>query len=235
MYVLKDRVGASRTGESGRMRFADAIEVIQDCSMFWLDSEPSFQDFLKTNNLGMILLSRQADVLRLPAYGERITVKTSIFDSDRFSGHRNTVLYGEDDQPCVATWCIGVFVNLKTGKMTELPEQELAKITIDRKVDMEYLPKRIAVSDIPGQRFESFKVRRNDIDMYHHMNNAKYVRAGLEYLPESFAIHRMRIEYKKSARAGNALYPERIQTPSGCCYILLKNEQDKPYAVLEFS
>jgi Predicted thioesterase len=98
------------------MRLSDAIEVIQDCSMLWLESEPSFQNFLKTNNLGMILLSRQADVLRLPAYGEKITVRTSIYDCDRFSGYRNTVLYGEDDQPCVSTWCIGVFVNLKTGK-----------------------------------------------------------------------------------------------------------------------
>ncbi|WP_010632710.1 acyl-[acyl-carrier-protein] thioesterase [Sporolactobacillus vineae] len=235
MYILKDRVGASRTGETGLMRFSDAIEVIQDCSMFWLESEPSFQNFLKANNLGMILLSRQADILRLPAYGEKITVRTSIFGCDKFSGYRNTVLYGENDRPCVATWCIGVFVNLKTGKMSKVPEEELDKITIDRKIDMDYLPKHIVVPDSPGQRLDSFTVRRGDIDMYHHMNNAKYVRAALEFLPKDFTMHRMRIEYKRSAKAGYTLYPERIQTPSGKCYILLENAKKRPYAVLEFS
>ncbi len=235
MYTFKTRVCASRTGEDGHMRFSDAIEVIQDCSLLWLESEPSFQHFLKTNNLGMFLLSRQADVLRLPVYGEKITVRTSVFDCDKFSGYRNTILYGEDGGPCVLTWCIGVFVNLATGKMEKIPPEESNKITIDRKIEMDYLPKRITIQDVSGQRLDAFTVKRSAIDLYRHMNNAKYIEAALEFLPTDFMIHRMRVEYKMSAKAGNTIYPERIQTPAGKWYILLKNARNKPYAILEFS
>jgi Acyl-ACP thioesterase len=119
--------------------------------------------------------------------------------------------------------------------MSEVPEKELNIITIDRKIEMDYLPKRIAVPDISGQHFEAFTVRHSDIDMYHHMNNAKYINAALEFLPKDFTIHRMRVEYKVSAKFGYTIYPERIQAPPGKCYILLQNAQDKPYAVLEFS
>lgn len=202
--------------------------------MLWLESEPSFRNFLKANDLGMFLVSRQADVLRLPAYGEKITVRTSVFDCDKFSGYRNTLLYGEDDQPCVLTWCIGAFVGLNTGKMAKVPEEEQDKITIDRKVNMDYLPKRIAVPDIHEQSFDPFIVKRSDIDMYHHMNNAKYIEKAIEFLPKNFTIHRMRIEYKMPAKAGYTIYPGRILTSSGKWYILLQNAKNRPYAILEF-
>lgn len=235
MYVLKNRVCASRTDANGKMKLAGAIEVIQDCSMLWMESEPSFQNYLAASNLGMFLASRQADIVRMPEYGEQITVKTSIFDCNRFFGYRNTVLYGGDGTPCLLTWCIGAFVNMDTGKMARLPQNELNKVTLDEKIDMEYLDRKIAVPELPGQRLAPFAVRRSDIDLNRHMNNAKYIEAALEFLPADFKIRRLRVEYKMPAKLGDQLYPKRIQAPAGDWYILLLDSRDNPFAVVEFS
>ena len=235
MYVHKERVCASRTDTNGKMKLAGAIEVIQDCSMLWMESEPSFQTFLAANMLGMFLISRQADIVRMPEYGENITVKTSIFDCNKFFGYRNTVLYGEDGKPCLLTWCIGAFVNLDTGKMARLPQEELAKVTLDEKIAMEYLDKKIELPELPGQRLDSFTVKRSDIDLNHHMNNAKYIEAALEFLPADFEVRRLRVEYKMPAKMGEQLYPKRIETPSGNWYVLLLDSHENPFAVIEFS
>ena len=79
MYTIASRVGASQTGADGNMKLVSAIDLMQDCSMLWMESEPSFASFLSSNHLGMFLLFRQAQVIRLPQYGERVRAATSIY------------------------------------------------------------------------------------------------------------------------------------------------------------
>ena len=233
MYELKSRVYSRHAAAGGRMKFAG--EIMQDCSQMWLESEPAFRQFLAEQELGMFLTSRQADVVRLPRYGESITVRTSIYDANAFFGYRNTVLYGADGQPCVLSWCVGAFVSARTGRMVRLPPEQRALITIDPRVDMEYADRKIAVPELPGRETDLIPVRRNDIDSNRHMNNARYVEAALECLPEDFSFRRMRVEYKKAARYGDRLHPLCIDTPSGVHLVLLRDNTDTPYAVLEFS
>lgn len=217
------------------MRLTGAMDIIQDCSLLWIESEPSFRDFLVGNNRGIFIVSRQVDIVRLPAYGEKITVKTNIFACKSFLGYRNTVLYGEDGQPCLLTWSVGAFVNRDTGSLARLPQSEIDRLTIEDKIDMEYLDKKIILPDMPGKRLEAVAVRRNDIDMNRHMNNAKYIEVALEFLPEDFTIHRLRVEYKAPAKPGDLLYPKLIKPPSTTWYMLLLNSRDDPFAVMEFS
>lgn len=235
MFTIKSRVYASRTDPGGIMKLDGAIDILQDCSMMWMESEPSFREFLAGRRLGMFLVSRQADIIRLPGYGENITVQTRIYECRDFLGYRNTVMYGEDGQPCLLTWSIGAFVSLETGRMARLPHAEMDKVTVDPRIDMEYLDRKIALPDLPGQRLGAVAVRRKDIDMNRHMNNARYVETALEYLPEGFAVRRLRIEYKRPAKLGDQLYPMRIKDPSGKWFVLLLDSRDRPCSVMEFS
>ena len=235
MYTIRDRVGASRTDANGMMKLTGAMDAIQDCSLLWMESEPCIQDFFAGNNLGLCVMSRQVDVLRLPAYGEEIAVETRVFACQSFLEYRNTVLYGEDGLPCLLTWSLGAYVNLGTGRMARLPESIIDKVSIDDKFDMEYLDRRIDLPDMPGRCLEPVAVKRHDIDLYRHMNNVRYVEVALELLPENFMIKRLRIEYKKSAKLGDLLYPRILEAPSSNQYILLLDAHDAPFAVMDFS
>jgi len=217
------------------MKLTGALEIIQDCSLLWLESEPSFRSYLTVKNLGMFIVSRQVDIVRLPVYHERITVQTRIFDCNGFLGYRNTALYGEDGLPCLLTWGLGLFVNMDTGKMVRVPQNVIGDITINSKIEMEYLDKKINVPDIPGRRSDAIAVKRSDIDLYRHMNNVKYIEVALELLPEDFEINRLRIEYKKSAKLGDLLHPQIIEESWARWYILLLDAQDSPFAIIEFS
>lgn len=57
--------------------------------------------YFQENHLGMFLAFRQIDVLKLPKYGENITVSTGIYDCKGPYGYRNTVLYDENQTPCI--------------------------------------------------------------------------------------------------------------------------------------
>ena len=235
MYEIKDRVCASRTDTNGIMKLTGEMDIIQDCSLSWIESEPSFRNYLIGKNLGMFVVSRQVDIIRLPAYGEKIIVRTSIFECKSFCGFRNTTLYGEDGQPCLLTWSLGTFVNMDTGKIAKLPQSEIDKVTLDGKTDMEYLDKKILLPDKPGRYLDPVIVKRSYIDLYHHMNNVKYIEVALELLPENYIINRLRIEYKKPAKLGEILYPKIIEDSPTNWYILLLDSQNNPYAIMEFS
>ncbi len=234
MYSIRERVCASRTGEKGTMSIPGAIDVMQDCSVLWLESEPSFWDYLKRNGLGMVLVSRQADFLRMPNYGENITVRTSIFKCTRFYGYRNTVLYGEDGKPCVLSWCLGSFIDLKSGRLVSVPEEEYIKVTVDDKVEMEYLDKKIVVPEIEGQVFDPVPVMRCHIDFNRHMNNARYIELALEFVPPEFEVKRLRVEYKRAAKLGDLMFPRMI-FGGGAYYVVLEDGSGRPFAVVEFS
>ena len=233
MYVTKNRVCASQTACDGKMKLTGALDAVQDCSLLWLESEPSFCDYLAAHNLGMVILSRQVDIVRLPIHGEKITVQTSIFDCNKAFGYRNTALYGEDGLPCLLTWALGTFVNKATEKIERIPQSEIDKVSVNQRIEMEYLDKKIAVPDISGRRIGLIEVKRSDIDLYLHMNNVKYIEVALNLLPEAFEINRLRVEYKKSAKLGDLLHPQIIEASSTHWYILLLDAQDSPYTIIE--
>ena len=86
MYEVKRKVGVSHTDREGRMRLVCALDLLQDCSWEWMESEKGFRKFLEDNHLAMIVVSRQVDILRPPLYGEQLRAQTSIFEIKGVSG-----------------------------------------------------------------------------------------------------------------------------------------------------
>ena len=235
MYRLETRVCASHTDARGRLKLVSAIDMMQDCSQMWWESEPKAEKFFKESNIAQMLVFRQAGIRRVPVYGEKLGTETRIWEMKPFMGYRNTVIYDEAGAPCIESWSIGAFVNLETGRLQKLPPEILAPMTIDPKLEMEYLSKKIALPPGAAEKLLPIKVKRGDIDFNRHMNNARYVQTALELLPLDFEITRFRIEYKMPAKYGDFLYPEIISS-SGNWYIILNNgeENRKPWALMEF-
>jgi acyl-ACP thioesterase len=234
LYRLSQRVCTSHTNGEGALKLVSAVDMMQDCSQLWLESEPELGRFFKENGIAQMLVSRQTDLRRMPVYGERLTVETRVYDCKSFLGYRNTVIYDEEGRPCVVSWSIGAFVNLETGRPEKLPAGIIAGLRFDPKFDMEYLGKKIAPPGEPGEKLPPLGVSRNDIDFNRHMNNAHYVRIAVELLPEDFRTLRFRIEYKSPARYGDLLYPER-NVREGVVFLRLNDAEGRPWAVMEFN
>ncbi|ULQ59906.1 hypothetical protein K7I13_00725 [Brucepastera parasyntrophica] len=235
MYTTMARVCASHTNSDGRLKFVSAIDMMQDCSQMWMESEPSVEKYFRENNLSQMLVSRQVDVKRTPRYGERLVVQTSVYECKGFQGYRNTVVYDEKNTPCFVSWSTGAFVNPSDGKPARVPRDILDNLVVDEKVTMEYLGRKIPLPDRECRNFPSVTVKKHDIDFNRHMNNARYVQIAVEYLPPDFEINRFRIEYKTPAKYGEVLHPRMIQIDPGTIYIILLNENADSSAVMEFS
>ena len=109
----------------------------------------------------------------------------------------------------------------------------LEKYPSEPKLDMEWLGRKLPV--IPeGEKKSSIRVPHYFIDTNHHMNNAKYILMGEEFLPEGFEVHRIWAEYKKAAVLGDTICPFVAAEPSRVG-VKLCDESGEAYANIIFS
>ena len=104
---------------------------------------------------------------------------------------------------------------------------------LGEKMEMDYAPRKIA---LPKERKpkESFAVQKHHLDTNHHVNNCQYIRMAADFLPEDFAVHQLRVEYKRQAVLGNVMIPE-VYMEANKATVVLNAEDQEPYAEVEFT
>jgi acyl-ACP thioesterase len=207
MYSLKYKVTTSTCDSEGKLKLYSALQMMQDCSEMWIDSEPTVKDYFAREGMAQLLASRQVEVIRVPSYKEELTVTTSVYGMKPMFGFRNTFIYDADGKPCYRTWSMGAFVDKQSGKLKKVDEPTIASMNMEQQLEMNYKDRRIILPKTEGRVAEPIKVLRADIDYNKHLNNANYVRMAMELLPEGFMISGLRVEYRLAAKMGDCLIP----------------------------
>ena len=233
MYSLKYKVTTSTCDSEGRLKIFSALQMMQDCSEMWIDSEPAVKQYFTEQNMAQLLATRQVEIVRVPEYKEELTVTTSVYGMKPMFGFRNTFIYDAQGKPCYKTWSMGAFVDKAAGKLKRVDDATIQSMTLDPKLDMDYKDRRIILPKDGGEVLEPIKVRRADIDYNKHLNNANYVRIAMELLPEDFVVSGLRVEYRVAAKLGDMLVPTIYRHDNAIIISLSIGEEVS--AIIEFS
>lgn len=232
MYSLNDKVTTSTCDANGNLKLYSALQMMQDCSEMWIDSEPACKQFLQEHSIAQLLASRQVEIVRVPHFKEDLKVTTSIFEVKPMFGFRNTFIYDAQGEVCYKSWSMGAFVNRETGKLTRIDKEVLSQCRIEARLPMDYQDRRIILPEGKPTSYPAVTVMRNDIDYNRHMNNANYIRIAEEILPEGYQFKNMRVEFKMPAKLGQQLLPEMV-TAGHTVYVTLRIG-DEVSTILEF-
>ena len=233
MYSLKYKVTTSTCDSEGRLKLYSALQMMQDCSEMWIDSEPGVKQYFAEQNMAQLLASRQVEVIRVPEYKEELTVTTSVYGMKPMFGFRNTFIYDAEGKPCYRTWSMGAFVDKSNGKLKRVDDVTIASMTLEPQLEMNYKDRRIILPKEGGETLEPIKVLRADIDYNKHLNNANYIRMAMELLPEDFEVKGLRVEYRVPAKLGDLLIPTIYQIDGNIIISLaIGNEVS---AIIEFT
>lgn len=215
MYSLKYKVTTSTCDSEGRLKLYSALQMMQDCSELWIDSEPGVKRYFAEQNMAQLLATRQVEIVRVPTYKEELTVTSTVYGMKPMFGFRNTFIYDAEGKPCYKTWSMGAFVDKSTGKLKRVDDATIASMRLEPQLDMEYKDRRIILPKTGGETLEPVRVMRADIDYNRHMNNANYVRMAMEMLPQTFEVRGLRVEYRVAAKLGDVLTPSVYTTDAG--------------------
>jgi acyl-ACP thioesterase len=233
MYTLTYKVTTSTCDSEGKLKLYSALQMMQDCSEMWIDSEPEVKNYFLQQNMAQLLATRQVEIIRVPDYKEELTVTTSVYGMKPMFGFRNTYIYDAEGKPCYKTWSMGAFVDKANGKLKRVDDATIASMTLEPQLEMNYGDRRIILPREGGEAQEPYKVLRADIDYNKHMNNANYVRIAMELLPEGFEVKCLRVEYRVAAKLGDVLVPVVYKVEGR--FIVAISVGDDLSAIIEFS
>ena len=233
MYSLKYKVTTSTCDQDGRLKLYSALQMMQDCSEMWIDSEPGVKTFFEQQGMTQLLASRQVEVIRVPEYKEELTVTTSVYGMKPMFGFRNTFIYDAAGKPCYRTWSMGAFVDKTTGKLKRVDDATIATLTLEPQLEMNYRDRRIILPREGGCELAPVQVLRADIDYNRHMNNANYIRMAMELLPDGFEVKGLRVEYRVAAKRGDVLIPTMFTTADAIVIALAA--EGETCAIMEFT
>ena len=131
VYSLTYKVTTSTCDSEGRLKLYSALQMMQDCSEMWIDSEPCVKRYFAEQNMAQLLASRQVEIVRVPVYKEELTVTTSVYEMKPMFGFRNTFIYDAEGRPCYKTWSMGAFVDKATGKLKRVDSATIAAMSLE--------------------------------------------------------------------------------------------------------
>ena len=233
MYSLNYQVTTSTCDSEGKLKLYSALQMMQDCSEMWIDSEPGVKQYFTEQNMAQLLATRQVEVIRVPDYKEKLTVTTSVYGMKPMFGFRNTFIYDSEGKPCYRTWSMGAFVDKTAGKLKRVDDATIASMTLEPQLEMNYKDRRIILPKEDGTVLDPIRVLRADIDYNKHVNNANYVRMAMELLPEGFMVHGLRVEYRVAAKLGDVLIPTIYEIEGG--YIIFLSVGNDVSTIIEFT
>lgn len=233
MYTFNSRVRYSEIDASGKISLDAIINYFQDCTTFHSEDVGKGIQRLKREHKVWMLSSWQIVIDTYPVFGQNIIIGTQPYDFKGMLGFRNFVIMDENKNPMVKANSIWCLLNTDTGKPIRVCEEDVSCYGSGEKLDMQYADRKITVPE-GGVTRESFYVRPHQIDTNHHVNNGEYVLMAREYIPEGCTIRQVRAEYKNQAVLGDRIVPTVITVENGYV-IVLNNENNSPYAVVEFA
>lgn len=232
MYQYESKVRFSETDEKRKLTLEAIVDYFQDTSTFQTEELGVGFSYLLPKNLTWILLYWHVAVEEYPALGEKITISTIPYEFKGFLGKRNFFMENEEGKTIVKADSLWSLMDMQKMVPVKVPEEAVSRYPQEDKIEMEYLPRKIAVSGTERKE-ASLIIQRHHLDCNNHVNNGQYIKIAGAYLPKDFEIRQMRAEYRKQAYLGNEVFPY-VYEDNNKITISLCDENKQPYVVVEF-
>ena len=205
-HQLHTRIRYSEIDENGNLNIVSLINYLQDCAAFHSDAVGYGLDHLKPQHTGWFITNWQLLILKLPRYGEEITISTWAYSMRGMIAKRNFSIENAAGEPLVLANSFWVFMDLAAAKPVRIPDADILAYQVEEGLDLPWGNRKIA--PFPEAAYTSLgstQVMPVHLDTNHHMNNAYYIEIARDSLPKGRKIFGIRAEYKKPAALGDRI------------------------------
>ena len=188
---------------------------------------------LHEQNLTWVLHRMHVKMDRFPDWRETITIETWPAAGDALRAYRDYRILDENDQQigcCLSYW---MMINLETRRPARMPQEVLDLRLAEIEHVLPVRSSRMKPFEEQDQK-KIFNVRKSDLDMNHHVNNARYVEWMMNMYDREKAIHELDIVFLKEGLAGDTVSSSVTQADEKATYKhQLKNQNGDVLALAE--
>ena len=231
IYSFESRIRYSEIDQKGSLSLPSLINYFQDCSTFHSEDIGLGYEKIRKRGRVWVLSSWHIEINNLPKLGEKVRIRTFATSFKGSQGGRNFILEEEQGKLLAYANSIWVLIDTNVGRPVKITKEDYEPYGVSKALEMEPVNRKI-------ERLEnkialpSLSVLKQHLDTNNHVNNGQYVQMALEILPNDILIKRLRVEYKKPAVYGDAIYPKTAQD-SIRTVVELQDEDGNPYTIIE--
>ncbi len=238
MFEMKREITYSQVRRDLRVDMAELAQFFQDCVLKQSETIGKGVSDTKVSQTAWFLSSWQIEVERYPEFMEEIIVRTWPHNFKGMYGYRNFDVIDSEGNTIAKVNSIWIFMDLKKMRPAKPTDEDIKGYILGDALDMEYAPRKINVLEdeykVKEAEMEPIKVKYTFLDSNDHVNNGRYVREAMDYLPTDRVWKSMRVDYRKAATLGDVLYPVVYQKEE-LWQLVFADEEGKPYVILEVS
>lgn len=140
---------------------------------------------LHKKGLTWVLHRMDIQVKSFPKWRQKVTIETWPAAGDGLRAYRNYRILDEDQNELVVCLSYWMMINLKTRRPTRMTEEILNTRFSDRDHTLPIKSSKISkLTNVDASK--RIVVRKSDLDMNQHVNNARYMEWLIEALPASY-------------------------------------------------
>lgn len=210
IYENKVRLTSDHTAMNGLLRPSAMFCLLQDAAAGSASSYGAGMEELSRRGILWMVVHMRADVLRLPAFGDEITVSTWIGEEMHGLFMRFYEMRFASGETAVKASGAWVLVDAATRTLARNAEVGMPSVVTGRETEP---PRRLRMPEL--DRIAPFTAQYSHCDINGHMNNARYLDAAEDLIPVEYLMaHRLRFaaaDYLKEVLPG-----ETLQLGYGC-------------------
>lgn len=232
--TIHKKVGFSDCNSSLFVKLGTLIDYMQDCSNYQSDVLGAGVEYQLRTRRAWILSSWQIEIDEVPKYDEELEVSTWAYAFKAACGRRNYAIAKADnpEQYIIRADSVWAMFDSANHRLTRIVDDDVKVYGSEEPLNMNYVKGKIEKVN-HFEKAEEFKVRKYQLDMNNHMNNAWYIKLAEEIIEDISKVCSIRVEYKKSA-----IYDDHIiawTSEDERRYLIeLRDKEDNLYTIIEF-
>lgn len=201
------------------LKLSALLNRMQETTAKHCDGTPFARDFLLSHGIFWALARMKIQVREMPRLDDEITIKTWPKSRDKMFAYRE-FLISRDGSPLVLVTSDWILMDISTRKTCRIAKFEEIGVVFPEEQEgaLQERPGKIITEGDPVRKFTRV-ISYNDIDMYGHVNNVRY----LEWAFDTFSalemerrrVSDLQINFTAEAKDTETIEVTRYQTGEG--------------------
>ncbi|WP_347102537.1 acyl-[acyl-carrier-protein] thioesterase [Streptococcus anginosus] len=206
-YQMKMKIPFDMADMNGHIKPPDVILLsLQVSGLQSIDLGISDKAMLEKYNLVWIITDYDIDVVRLPKFGEEMTIETEALSYNRLFCYRRFTIYDEAGNAIINMLATFVLMDRDSRKVHAVEPKIVAPYEAEFSKKLIRGPK---YPDLKELISKDYHVRFYDLDMNGHVNNSKYLDWIFEVMGADFLMEhiprKIHLKYVKEVRPGGQI------------------------------
>ena len=214
MFTFQTTVSYSRVDRHGQVPLHEIMNYFQDCTNFHSESLGAGVDFMESVGRAWIIVAYKIKIKKQIKLGQDICVGTAPTKFKGMFASRNFVIRDAQGEELVQADSLWILMDLSNRRPTRITEEDTRMYREEEAFPNLTATRRIRLEG-EGKEFPAFQVRKTYIDNNGHMNNADYLRAAAEFLPDDIEWKELDIVYSREAMEGETIVPYLYEETDG--------------------